>query len=478
LESSDKNRGVFMLKVGLSETNITPATGLRMAGMLQPPLAQGVQWPLFARSIVFDDGIQRAAIISMDNLLLAPALIPELRQAITPGTSLDPGSVMLACTHTHRAPFAAALMDEEINFNYVDFLRQQLANIITQSMASRQAAKLKVGRIQAPGWTFNRRQVYRSQRYGEQVGTQGPQSVPEFIRNEGPEDNELLVLLVEAHDGRTLGGLVNFACHTTIMGGEPVYSADYAGPLTEALARKSGGVFGFLQGAAGNLWSIDTRQDSGRLTKDFVGPEHALQMGEALAHKALEALESGQELLNGRVTVTKQVLHIPQRRVTCEQVELAKWYLEEAPQDLDQGEFTQKIYGRDYTFYNNDAVVQEWFARETIGMWEWQRRVGTRELIEQVEIQVIAVGDVAFVGLPGEIFTEYGLQIKAHSPFAQTFVVELANGWHGYIPTVEAFAHGGYETRLGYTSRLVPESGDRMAETALSLLAHLKMGRI
>jgi neutral ceramidase len=467
-----------MLKIGFSETNITPAPGLRMAGMLQPPPAQGVQWPLFARSIVFDDGIQQAAIITLDNLLLAPALVPELRQAITSGTSLEPSNVMLACTHTHRAPYTAALMDEEINFDYVDFLRQQLVGSFAPSVTARQAAKLKVGRIQAPGWTFNRRQVYRSQQYGEQVGTQGPQSIPEFIRNEGPEDNELSVLLAEAPGGRTLGGLVNFACHTTVMGGEPFYSADYAGPLTEALTRQSGGIFGFLQGAAGNLWSIDTRQDSDRLAKDFVGPEHARRMGEALAQKAVEALGNGQELFDGRVQVARCTLRIPQRRVTREQVELAKWYLEEAPPDLDQQEFTRKIYGHDYTFFNNDAVVQEWFARETIGMWEWQRRVGTRELIEEVEIQVIAVGEVAFVGLPGEMFTEYGLLIKAQSPFAQTIVVELANGWHGYIPTVEAFAHGGYEPRLGYTSRLVPEAGDWMTETALNLLSHLKMGRV
>jgi len=117
--------------------------------------------------------------------------------------------------------------------------------------------------------------------------------------------------------------------------------------------------------------------------------------------------------------------------------------------------------------------VQEWFARETIGMWEWQRRVGTRELIEDVEIQVIAVGDVAFVGYPAEYFTEFGLRTKAESPFPETFVVELADGWHGYVPTREAFAHGGYEARLGYTSRLVPEAGEQMCESALRLLACL-----
>lgn len=459
-----------MLKIGLSEIDITPAPGLRMAGMLNPPQAQGVQWPLNARLFLFEDGTHQAAILALDILLLAPALVPELRQAVTAGTGLDPSEVMIACTHTHRAPYTAALMDEEIDFTYVDFMRQRIAGCMAEALAARQPAGLKVGRIQAPGWTFNRRQVYRSQRYGEQVGTQGPQSIPEFIRNEGPEDHELGVLLAETPAGQTLGGLVNFACHTTVMGGEPFYSADFAGPLTKALAQHFGGIFGFLQGAAGNLWSIDTRQADRRLSKDFVGPEHAQRMGQALAQKAVDALETGRSLPGGQVHMARQVLSIPQRRVTREQVALAQWYLERASKEIDQQEFTRKIYGHDYTFYHNDPVVQEWFARETIGMWEWQRRAGTRELVEAVEVQVIAVGDVAFVGYPGELFAEFGLQTKAQSPFEQTFVVELANGWHGYIPTQEAFAHGGYETRLGYTSRLVPEAGDQMCSTALDLL--------
>jgi hypothetical protein len=256
------------------------------------------------------------------------------------------------------------------------------------------------------------------------------------------------------------------------MGGEPVFSADFAGALTEQLAGNLGGIFGFLQGAAGNLWSIDTRRMTGQLSADFVGPAHAARMGAALAGGAVEALRSASPIRGG-VRLASSVLSIPQRRVTSRQVELARWYLEQAPADLNQQDFTRQIYDHDYTFYHNSATVQEWFARETIGMWEWQRRAGLRELVETVEVQVIAIGGLALVGLPGEIFTEFGLQIKAASPFPETWVVELANGWHGYIPTLAAFTHGGYETRLGYTSRLVPEAGDRMAAAALQLLMDL-----
>jgi hypothetical protein len=116
---------------------------------------------------------------------------------------------------------------------------------------------------------------------------------------------------------------------------------------------------------------------------------------------------------------------------------------------------------------------EDWFARGTIGMWEWQRRVGTRELVEDVEVQVIALGEVAFVAYPAEYFVEFGLRTKVGSPFASTFVAELGNGWHGYVPTIEAFEHGGYEPRLGDASRLVPEAGDLMCATGLRLLRGL-----
>ena len=47
---------------------------------------------------------------------------------------------------------------------------------------------------------------------------------------------------------------------------------------------------------------------------------------------------------------------------------------------------------------------------------------------------------------PGELFVEWGLEMKKWSPFPYTFIAELANDSVGYIPTYEAFRRGGYET--------------------------------
>jgi len=443
--------------------------------MLNPPKAEGVHFPLMGRTVVFDDGVQCAAIISLDLLLLLAPTVAALRQATAAGTRLSPSDILITCNHTHRAPYTAALMNDDPDFAYLDLLRERLVRGVASAWAAREPAELKAGAVQAPGWTFNRRQIYRTE-MGEQVGTQGPEWIDEFVRREGPEDNQIKALLFERPDGTVIGGMVNFACHSTVMGGERAYSADYSGPLCDNLFQTYGGVFAFLQGASGNLWAVDTSverpaQESGRTVLES-GPEYTLKMARALADKAEEALGAGAYLTDQhpQVRIAREVLHIPQRRATAEQVALAKWFLKKSPEDVDLADFTRRIYGHPYAFYGHGPVVEEWFAREMIGMWEWQRRAGTRELVEKVEVQAIAVGDVAFVGFPAEYFTEFGLRTKAESPFGTTFVIELANGWHGYVPTIEAFAHGGYEARLGYQSRLVPEAGDLMCDTALELL--------
>jgi len=400
---------------------------------------------------------------------LVPSTVAEIRAAATIGTELTPTDVMITCSHTHRAPFVTPGMDYDADFEYLDWLRDRLVIGLRDAWAARQPARLRVGRADAPGWTFNRRQIYRTD-LGEQVGTQGPEWVDNFVRREGPEDNELKILVAEGLQGDVLGGLVNFACHPTVMGAEPVYSADFCGPLVDELARRHGGCFAFLQGAAGNLWSIDMSTPAGMSNR---GSDYAHRMAQALADKAGEALASARAVAGDTVRMAREVLRVPQRRPAPKQGELAKWDLEEAPDEIDEAEFTRRMRGRAFTFYHPGSDVQRWFAREAIGMWEWQRRAGTREMLDDVEIQAIAVGDVAFVGYPAEYFTEFGLRTKAESPFEDTFVLELTNGWHGYVPTQEAFANGGYETRFALSSRLISEAGDAMCDTGVELLRRL-----
>ena len=72
--------------------------------------------------------------------------------------------------------------------------------------------------------------------------------------------------------------------------------------------------------------------------------------------------------------------------------------------------------------------------------------------------------------MPGEIFVDIGLNIKKASPYPYTFVVEMANGAIGYLPTRKAFEQGGYETEYAAkvygTYLLTPETQSIVEEGA------------
>ena len=65
------------------------------------------------------------------------------------------------------------------------------------------------------------------------------------------------------------------------------------------------------------------------------------------------------------------------------------------------------------------------------------------------------------------------MAIKERSPFETTFVVELANGYVGYVPTEKAFTEGSYETETARSSLPAPGEGERMVDTAVGLLEGL-----
>ena len=111
-------------------------------------------------------------------------------------------------------------------------------------------------------------------------------------------------------------------------------------------------------------------------------------------------------------------------------------------------------------------------------------RDGTAKEVGQAEIQVIRIGNLGFVGVPGELFVELQLDIKRRSPLKRTFVSELANGWIGYVPTKKAFeenpnvssrpmrgfARNGYEIRSALSQGFVPGFGEVIADASVEFL--------
>ncbi len=84
------------------------------------------------------------------------------------------------------------------------------------------------------------------------------------------------------------------------------------------------------------------------------------------------------------------------------------------------------------------AEVAVFGAEERVTLARAQAQGEIAALVDRytpAEVQVFRVGDTCLVGLPGELFVEYGLAIKARAP-RRAFVISLANGdLQGYIVT-------------------------------------------
>jgi len=70
----------------------------------------------------------------------------------------------------------------------------------------------------------------------------------------------------------------------------------------------------------------------------------------------------------------------------------------------------------------------------TIARYKVQHTVDTYP----IEVHVLRLGDVAFATNPYELFLDYGNKIRARSRAKQTFLVQLACGSWGYLPTEKA----------------------------------------
>ena len=109
----------------------------------------------------------------------------------------------------------------------------------------------------------------------------------------------------------------------------------------------------------------------------------------------------------------------------------------------------------------------------------WEQRVVDRYLQQeagtiepyQIELHTLRLGEIAIATNPFELFTDYGIQMKARSKALQTFVIQLA-GEGTYLPTDRAAAGGGYSA-IVQSNRVGPEGGQVLVESTVARINSL-----
>ncbi|HXG33744.1 MAG TPA: hypothetical protein VNJ11_10280 [Bryobacteraceae bacterium] len=435
------------LRLGAAAVKITPPAGLPLAGYYNVRLATGVHDDLYAKALVLESGGSRAALVACDLIALEQDLVEAARALIEKTTGLPREQVMISATHTHTGPLLnprfLSLMEgapRQAAERYRALLPSRIAETVRLAEAALTPARAWVHTGREDTVSFYRRFLMKDGTVRFNPGKLNP----DIVQPVGEPDPELPIVYFDTSGGAPLATYVNFALHLDTVGGT-LYSADYPYTLARLLGKikGSGMLTLFTLGAAGNVNHIDVRS-----AEPQKGHAEAQRIGTILAGEVLKSYAR-----------LKPAATDPLRGAG-RQVELLVSSVDAA--SVEKAQAAARWFGKPGAPPFLDMVA----ALRTLDIADLRRKPLA------AEVQVLALGDqIAWVGLPGEIFVELGVAIKKASPFPHTIVVGLANGSIGYVPTQKAFAEGGYEV---ISARCAPGCGELLADAAIRLLRELR----
>jgi hypothetical protein len=437
-----------MLKAGVAKIDVTPPLGTRMAGFagrVFPSLA--VHDPLWARAIIFDDGKRRVGLVGMDLIGISESVVSQVREGAKKSAGITPEGLLLAGTHTHSGPTFwddGTFADQEKA--YWAGLPDRLTGLVNEAASN--LVPVKVGA--ASGWSaigINRREVV-------------PGDLVVLGRNHfGRFDTEVGLVRIEKEDGTPLAGLMNYACHAVcLMADNYLTSADYPGYAVHGFEQRVPGAMGiFFQGACGNVNPREAAVHHGYQSGG--GFNIASHAGEDVAREAARVWQKAEPTSSFDVRFANKRIGLPRNPERA--LKAAEEGLKSAERAASEPREPKNPYMGWYTVPNPER------ARKRV---EDLKKQGSAPV--DCEIQAISLGPVTFVAWPGEIFCDFGMEVKHNSPFHPTYTLGYANGSIGYVPTPEAFKEGGYEADTA--SHLADNAGLVLVDETMKLLRELK----
>ncbi len=443
-------------KVGFSRVNITPMLGIGLCGYFFDRPADKVLDELELNAIAFDDGQSKAVLLAFDASEINKANADILRKSAADATGLPMEAVFLTSTHTHTAPFIIFDHPGQLEREYAQFLARKAADATKMALDDLRPAEISYGTVEAKGISFVRR--YRMKDGTAQTNpTVGDPNILEAI---GKPDEREHVIRFDREGADTLL-LVNFGVHPDTIGGCGI-SADYPGFLRKTVEQALPGTKClFVNGAQGDVNHVNPQPVGGQsngMHKDFDCPRgyaHARHMGYVLAGGVLQIYEKMTHIDPGKLRFAHKTVQIPANRPTPEEMPLARLY-----NDLHNAGKDEEI---PYTGMELTTVVAG-AARKV--------RLEHGPDFFEIDICGLALGEIAFIGFPGEPFTDISTTIKAADEgytLVMTFV--FANGSEGYFPMRDTYDEGGYESS---SSPFKAGVGELLAQEGIELLKTMK----
>lgn len=401
------------LQASVVKIDITPDTPQRLRGY-QERVSTGVHDRIHLRIAALHDGRAPFVLVSTDAASLSPFQYDRMASAIERRTGVGLERFWWSMTHTHSAPeigdagFVPLIMPNRFKMNldtdYVGFVERALIDGVVEALGKLEPARLGYG------WGFAQANINR-----RAVGADGKAFLG--MNPDAPVDRRIGVIRVDKANGDPLLTIANYPIHGTVLGSANLLiSADVAGVVAEYVEAQTGAPLLFINGAAGNQAPIY----SGRPSPDT---PHLAQFQVLLGDKILSARD--------RITHTLDRVEI---RTDSRIVETPRRTDLEWPESFSQ----------------------------------YSRTTDTGEARLRLPVRLLRINtDLAIWAAPLELFCEIALSIRSRSPYPYTFYFGYTNGTFMYLPTAEAWQHGGYETK---TTLVTPTAAGDLTEAVLDWL--------
>lgn len=471
VEQGPRDSAPSGLLAGVARADITPPVGIAQMNWGSQSHIESVgndPVGLCATALVLSDGKQTFAMVDVDRLFV-DGLEPAIERAATL-MKIPAAHIRLGATHTHAAvnvssakgPAGMELSRYQAMVQRYDrYLIDKIVGILVEAN----------GRLQ-PAHIFGDRGEGRIN-INRRVRAQGDHP-PAVGRNpEGFVDRELVVFRIDDAAGSPLAVLANYPCHGTVLAYENQrISADWIGTVrTVVEAAMPTAKCLFFQGAAGNQGPIEG------FTGDLAIPH---RLGAMIGHSTV-SLALGIETVNrvptfeGFVESTayqakqpwrvigprdstlrhaSKIVEVPRRRYTEHEISSMRKRVAEAREKVAAAH----DHGDPWLIHQAEARLRRF--RELLE--KWQQPVDPSPI--QVQIEILRIGDVAIVSMPGEPFAEIGVAVRNASPFPVTMFCGYSDGMGGgYLPTSCEYDHGGYEVErtpygIGADKKLIAEA--------------------
>lgn len=432
------------LKVGFARLDITPKLGTSLAGYPRVRLADGVLDPLMATAVAFDDGNKRVVLFSVDHLGLGNDRINTMRPVIAEAAGTEEAAIHVCCTHTHLGPKTSAKENDE----YIGMLTQKMCDAAVLAVNDLKPATMSYTRATVEGVSFVRRFRMKDGSCRTNPGFQNP----DIDHALNTPDEEASLLIIKREGGAEIG-IVNFQVHPDTISGEKI-SADFPHFVRETyeeLVPNSRCVY--INGTQGDTNHIDVTLGKDQLRRGY---GRTAYMGRKIALSVIANIPLAQPLEGTAVNYGEKLVNLKYNKATTQE-------------EIDEA----KAVRARFLEGGIEAV-----GPASMGMMRTSLNAQAYRIVSlldmpdycNVRLTAVSVGDVAFVGFPGEPFTDVGRGVKSGSKFSLTIPSCCTDGYITYFPTKDAYEHGSYE---GMSARYACGSAEQLTEGAVELINSL-----